>query len=182
MRRLVLVLGLACLLAGCARLDLFRRSERSAALSAGPRIGMPAPDIDGEDFDGKRLRLSDYRGKVTVVVFWASWCPPCRAMIPHERELVETHRGAPFALLSVNSDEDQDQARAIMARQQMTWPNWKTSGTSDPIARNWGVKSWPAIYVLDVNGIVRYMNVRGPQLENAVDTLLAEMAKEPRTK
>jgi thiol-disulfide isomerase/thioredoxin len=178
---MALILGLACLLAGCARLDVFRRSERPATLSSALRIGMPAPDIDGEDFDGNRLRLSDYRGKVIVVVFWASWCPPCRAMIPHERELVVKHRSKPFALLSVNSDEDHDEARAIMAKQQMTWPNWKTCGTNDAVARNWGVKSWPTIYVLDANGVVRYMNVRGPQLDNAVETLLAEMTKEPRT-
>jgi len=175
MRRLALILGIACLLTSCARPDLFRRSERTPALSGGPRIGQPAPEIDGEDFDGKRLRLSDYRGNVTVVVFWASWCPPCRAMIPHERELVEKHRGKPFALLSVNNDEDHDEARAIMAKQRMIWPNWKTCGTSDPICRAWNVKNWPAIYVLDANGIIRYTNLRGPQLENAVEALLAEM-------
>jgi thiol-disulfide isomerase/thioredoxin len=174
MRQLALILGLACLLTGCMRLDLFRRSAKPAMLPDGPRIGMPAPEIDGEDFDGQRLRLSEHRGKVVVVVFWASWCPPCRAMIPHERELVEKHRGKPFALLSVNNDEDHDEARAVMMKQHMTWPNWKTSGTGDPICRNWHVKNWPTIYVLDANGIIRYTNVRGKQLENAVDTLLAE--------
>jgi thiol-disulfide isomerase/thioredoxin len=172
---MALILGLACLLTGCMRLDLFRRSERSATLS-GPRIGLPAPEIDGEDFEGKRLRLSDHRGKVTVVVFWASWCPPCVAMIPHERELFDKHRGQPFAMLSVNCDEDHDSARAVMAKQRMTWPNWKTSGTSDRICRDWQVKSWPAVYVLDANGVLRYTDVRGLNLDNAVDTLLAEMA------
>ena len=103
-------------------------------------------------------------------------------MIPHERDLVERHRGQPFALLSVNNDEDHDAAREVIASQRMSWPNWKTSGTHDPICRNWHVTNWPSIYVLDANGVIRYTNVRGAALENAVATLLAETAKESRTK
>jgi thiol-disulfide isomerase/thioredoxin len=160
---------------GCARLNLFRRAEARSAVVEGPRVGQPAPDLNGVDFDGKPLRLSDYRGKVVVVTFWFSGCGPCRAMIPHERELVERHRDKPFALLSVNNDENPDAARRVMAKFGMTWPNWKTAGTNDAIVKTWNVDSWPAIFVIDAKGIVRYMNVRGAYLENAVDTLLAEM-------
>ena len=98
----VLLLGIALLTPSCMKLDFFKRKESPQTCKAGPRVGMPAPEIDGEDFDGMRVKLSDYRGKVVVVVFWASWCPPCCAMIPHERELVERNRDKPFAMLSVN--------------------------------------------------------------------------------
>ncbi len=69
-------------------------------------VGRPAPDVEGEDVDGKRFRLSDYRGKVVVLTFSGNWCGPCRAMYPHERNLVERMKGRPFELLSVNTDED----------------------------------------------------------------------------
>ena len=49
-------------------------------------VGKPAPEIEGVDVDGKPLKLSDYKGKVVVLVFWGSWCGPCMAQVPHERE------------------------------------------------------------------------------------------------
>jgi cytochrome oxidase Cu insertion factor (SCO1/SenC/PrrC family) len=67
-----LLFGLACLTTGCMKLGVFKRPEGPLPLAQGPRVGLPAPDLDGEDFDGKRFKLSDYRGKVVVVCFWAS--------------------------------------------------------------------------------------------------------------
>ena len=67
-------------------------------------VGRPAPDIEGEDADGHRFKLSDYRGKVVVLTFSGNWCGPCRAMYPQERELVARLKDRPFALLSVNTD------------------------------------------------------------------------------
>jgi hypothetical protein len=53
------------------------------------RVGRVAPDLAGEAVDGTKLKLSEHRGKVTVLVFWASWCGPCTRMVPHEKKLVE---------------------------------------------------------------------------------------------
>ena len=73
MRRLsVMALGFALVASGCLKLDLFKRSDRLVTLAQSPRIGEPAPEIDGVDFEGQRFKLSDYRGKVVVVSFWAS--------------------------------------------------------------------------------------------------------------
>jgi hypothetical protein len=66
------MLGLAFVTTGCMKLSFFKRAEGPLPLAQGPRVGSPAPDLEGEDFDEKRFKLSDYRGKVVVLTFWAS--------------------------------------------------------------------------------------------------------------
>src|SRR4051812_36117989 len=91
---------------GCARLNPFKHGDTTVANGLSP--GTPAPELVGEDFSGNRVNLADHRGKVVVVVFWASWCPPCRAMIPHERALAERHSNDSFILIGVNNDQNPD--------------------------------------------------------------------------
>ena len=138
-------------------------------------IGKPAPEIDGLDFEGKPLKLSNYRGKVVILVFWGTWCGPCMAEVPHERALVERLKGQPFALLGIDSEADQPTARKVMERERMTWPNWH-DGTTDegPIAQRYHVTGFPSIFVLDAKGIIRFNGPRGERLDQAVDTLLKE--------
>ncbi len=141
------------------------------------KVGKIAPEITGEDLGGKALKLSDHRGKVVVVCFWATWCGPCMAMVPHERELVKRMKGKPFALLGVNSDETHDREKAVKStrEKQMTWPSWWDGGFRGAIQTAYDVDHWPTVYVLDHKGVIRYFDVRGKDLDQAVDTLLAEM-------
>ena len=93
-----------------------RRTIRPMAESwlAGHRelaIGKLAPEIVGNDVDGKPLKLSDYRGKVIVLVFWASWCGPCMEQVPHEVALAKRLAGKPFTILGVNMDRTVAEAR-----------------------------------------------------------------------
>ena len=142
------------------------------------RPGKPAPEITGQDLDGKPLKLSDYRGKVVVLVFWGAWCGPCMRSIPMEQALVERLKDRPFALLGINSDADREQARAVVAREGVNWRSWFDGGRVDgPIAEEWHVRGWPTIIVLDRAGVIRYTglphHVPSP-LNDAVDSLLAE--------
>jgi thiol-disulfide isomerase/thioredoxin len=86
--------------------------------------GKPAPEIDGVGSDGKPLKLSDYRGKVVVLVFWGSWCGPCMREIPHERALAERLKDRSFAPLGVNCDDDRSTALKAMEMEHTQWPNW----------------------------------------------------------
>jgi AhpC/TSA family len=85
--------------------------KATGALFALHPVGKRAPEIEGQDLDGKKLKLSNFKGKVVVLVSWATWCAPCMAMVPHERELVKRLDGKPFALLGVNCDGDREKAR-----------------------------------------------------------------------
>lgn len=142
-------------------------------------IGKPAPEIEGVDMDGKPLRLSDYRGKVVVLAFWGAGCPGnWKALVPHERELVERLKGQPFALLGVACEEKKDTAREVLARQQMTWPNWfdGAPGTGS-IAKRYRVREHSNVYVLDAKGVIRARAFVAAGLDEPVDKLLAEMKR-----
>jgi thiol-disulfide isomerase/thioredoxin len=142
-------------------------------------IGKVAPEIEGESVDGKPLKLSDYRGKVVVLSFWASWCGPCMDLVPYERSLVKRLEGKPFALLGIDGDADRQKAANVMVKEAMTWPSWWDPDGDGPIATQWNVRGWPTIYILDHNGVIRYKNFLRNDLGILVDTLLKEMeAKE----
>ena len=138
--------------------------------------GKPAPEIDGVDFDGKPLKLSDYRGKVVVLVFWGTWCGPCMREVPHERELVERLKGKPFAVLGVNCDEDKQAAFKAIQTERITWPNWHDGAPGEgPITKRYHIRGYPTLFVVDGQGIIRYKQLAGVGLDKAVDDLLKDM-------
>jgi hypothetical protein len=100
-------------------------------------------------------------------------------MYPHERSLVERLKDKPFALLGVNSDTDKEQLAKRMAKEKITWRSfWNgPKGTDGPISQAWNVRGWPTIYVLDHKGVIRFKNVRGKQMDEAVNQLLEELAR-----
>ncbi len=145
--------------------------------------GKVAPEIEGEDIEGHKLRLSDYRGKVVVVSFWASWCGPCMQMVPHERAIAERLAGKPFVLVGVNGDSEKPAAKRAIAENKMTWQSFWNGGSEGGIAGTWNVHAWPTVYVLDSKGMIRlkfegYGGKRGDALLDAmVDRLLEEMER-----
>ena len=137
--------------------------------------GKPAPEIDGVDFSGKPLKLSDYRGKVVVLVFWGSWCGPCMREVPHERALAERLKDKPFAVLGVNCDDDKAAAASAIGAERITWPNWHDGVPgAGPIAERYHIRSFPTLFVIDGQGIIRHKQIAGVGLDKAVDQLLEQ--------
>ena len=96
-------------------------------------------------------------------------------MLPHERSLVQRLAGAPFALIGINSDRDRERIKKVL-QEKTTWRSfWDGGGTDGPIATRWNVRTWPAIYVLDAGGVIRFKGVRDVEMDRAVDSLLREM-------
>ncbi len=97
-------------------------------------------------------------------------------MYPDERSLVKRLVKRPFALLGVNSDRDREELKKAMAKEQISWRSfWNGGSTEGPISQAWRVQSWPTIFVLDGQGVIRYRDVRATALERAVDELLKEV-------
>ena len=138
--------------------------------------GKPAPPIEGVGMDGKPLKLSDYRGKVVVLVFWGTWCGPCMREVPHERAMTDKYKGKPFAMLGIDCEPDKAAALKVMAQEKITWPNWNDGDPGEgPIAQRYHVRGFPSTYIIDAKGIIRHIHLIGSALDGAVDKLLEEM-------
>lgn len=140
-------------------------------------IGKPAPEIVGEDIDGVKFKLSDYRGKVVLLSFWSTTCGPCMRAVPHEREIVERLKGKPFVLVGVNSDVDKTQLKSALEKHKIGWRSFwcGDEGAESGIYKAWGVTGIPAIYLLDDKGIIRSKRPYGQGLDETLDKLISEI-------
>ena len=102
-------------------------------------------------------------------------------MYPHERSLVEKHSADKFAIVGVNSERTLEAAKDAVKKNNLNWKNFYDGGTDGPIASRWNVNGWPTIYVIDAKGTIRYKDVRGDDLDAAIETLLAEMESPTET-
>ena len=147
-------------------------------------VGKPAPEITGTDLDGRPFKLSDYRGKVVLLTFWAGWCGACRDIASLERSFAETMRGRPFVLLGVNGDVDMVKLKEQMNAEHITARSWCDGGgnanTPGPIARRFNVHGWPSLYLLDARGVIRHKFFGTPSNEtlNSAIAALVQTAEE----
>ena len=97
-------------------------------------------------------------------------------MYAHERSLVKKYADKPFEIVGINSDRDRDKLKERMAEEEITWPSFfDGGGTGGPIASAWTVSGWPTIYVLDGEGRIRFKDVRGEDLDAALEELMGEL-------
>jgi thiol-disulfide isomerase/thioredoxin len=148
--------------------------EKYADVIADVSVGNPAPEIVSQDLDGKEAKLSALRGKVVVLDIWATWCKPCRDMIPHEREMVERLKDKPFALISISVDEKKETLKEFLSNEKMPWTHW-WNGARAGVIEDWNIEYFPTIYVIDAKGVIRHKNLREQKLEDAVNELLKDV-------
>ncbi len=137
-------------------------------------VGKAAPDAECELLEeGKKAKLSDYRGSVVVLDIWATWCGPCRQMIPHERDMVKHFEGKKFKLVSVSADAKKETLTKFLEKEEMPWTHW-WNGAKGGLVEEYQVRFYPTVYIIDGKGVIRAKHLRGDDLEKFVDKLLAE--------
>ncbi len=120
-----------------------------------PYHGDPIPQpLNLETQQGKRFIKTNYRGKVTLVNFWASWCGPCVKEIPSLNNLRKKMQGKPFQLISVNYAEDKQHVSDFMKKVEVNFP--VLLDTDGLVSKNWGVSVFPATFVIGPDGKIRY--------------------------
>ncbi|MEX2119863.1 MAG: redoxin family protein [Pirellulales bacterium] len=128
--------------------------------------GMPAPEIAGIDLADQPMTLSEHRGKVVLLNFWATWCGPWMKLIPHERELAVQFHDQPFVIVGVNSDDDVEAAREAVARNQVTWRSFRdTNGDKPAISNEWKIIGYPSVFLIDHHGTIRKRWIESPSPE-----------------
>ena len=140
----------------------------------GVKAGELAPDFELKDSDGKRVKLSDFRGKIVFLDFWATWCGPCRGEIPHLKELAKNFGSRDdFVLLSVSLDTDAAKWREFIRKEQMNWRHALDDKNWEGVASKYGVTGIPTTFLLDKDGKVLKTDLRGQSVVSEVADGLA---------
>lgn len=139
----------------------------------------PAKNFSLQDLDGKTHTLSDYRGKVVLINFWATWCPPCRREMPSLERLHQKLKGEAFVILAADQQEDYDTVFAFTGQldPQPTFPILLDSKTA--VSRAWKVQGLPSSFLVDKRGQVVYRAVGGREFDHPeIERLIRDLIKE----
>jgi peroxiredoxin len=158
---LVCVAALGAVFIGRFLIALARatRSERSGACRAmDPQLlSVKAPGFELPDLAGEKRRLADFAGKVVLLNFWATWCPPCVEELPSMIQLQESMGGRDFVLLTVSVDDSVKVVRDFLSRHRRVIGAMKVLiDPSRKIPRSYGTEKFPESYLIDQDGVVRY--------------------------
>lgn len=140
------------------------------------RAASPAPKLEARDLAGAPRSLADYRGKVVLLNFWATWCPPCQREMPSLERLRARMAGQPLEIVAVSSAETPEEVKAYLARMKLGFPVLLDTDGSN--TRRWKVFALPTTFLLDAGGRVRQV-LTGPaewdegEALTAVESVLA---------
>ena len=149
----------------------------SLVLAAG-QVGKPPPPIDAPDLEGTVVRLSELRGRVVLVDFWATWCGPCRRSLPSYSALQRKH-GDRLVVLAVSVDEEREAVAAFVEHHRL-----ELRVVHDPegaVAGRWEPPKMPTAWLIDREGVIRHVyegfeDGDGPTIIRDVETLLGPAA------
>jgi peroxiredoxin len=151
-----------------------------AALAEGASsalIGKPAPDFQLVGLDGKPVKLSEQKGSVVIVDFWATWCGPCVASLPHLNKVYEDHKAAGLKVFAVSVDEDQSRVKPFVEEKKLTI-HVLFEDDKHETSHNYGVTGIPQTVVIGKDGVVKQVFVGfGPGSEEAVAKTVEEAMK-----
>src|SRR6476469_5575079 len=140
-----------------------------------------APPFVVTTLDGQRISMDELKGKVVLLDFWATWCGPCRAALPHMQTIATTFDGEPLVVLSVSIDQDEQKWKDFIAKNGMTWPQYLDGGFTGPVARLFSVNAIPHTFTIDADGVLQDEQIGDSSVEGKLKKLI-DRAKEEKRK
>jgi thiol-disulfide isomerase/thioredoxin len=150
------------------------KSQRAARYISQPELARArmAPAFAVTTIDGQRVSLDDFKGKVVLLDFWATWCGPCREALPHMKSIAKNFQGQPLVILSVSLDSNEQLWKDFVAKNEMTWLHTRDGGFEGPVSRMFGIQAIPHTFTIDADGVLQDERIGDASIEGKLKKLV----------
>ena len=136
-------------------------------------VGGPAPPFTLNDLEGRQVNLTDYRGNVVLLNFWATWCEPCKKEMPEMQAAYDQYKDQGFVVLAINFGGKADEASSFAHHGRLTFPILLDPGVK--VASRYGVVSLPVSFFIDQEGIIRERVFGGTLTADGIDKVIRHL-------
>jgi tetratricopeptide (TPR) repeat protein len=156
------------------------QARRLMAKPALARLNL-APDFKVLSIKGEQLSLEKYRGKIILLDFWATWCGPCIYEMPELKKIWKKYGGDNFVIIGISFDNSQRTLESYIEKEGITWPQYFEGRTGGSLAMSYGVEGIPHTVLIDQDGAIHAIGLRGGRLSGKIGDLIKQIQKQPGT-
>lgn len=136
-------------------------------------VGKPA-EIAFTAVDGRKINLSELRGRVVLLDFWATWCGPCMRELPHLKTTYAKYHDKGFDIVGISFDRDRSALQSVVQGMDIPWPQYfEDSQDGHQFGLKFGIRHYPSMWLVDRKGVIRFISA-GQDMDKKIETLLAE--------
>lgn len=172
---LALLAGFAAFVFAAESKDDFKRERKEGDTTKDALEGKAPPELKVKDWantGGKDLKLADLKGKVVILDFWGTWCGPCRAAMPHMKELYARHKDKGLVVIGVHTTNGSEEMAKYVQDEALPWPT--AIDVEKGTVTAFKVDSYPDYYIIDKAGNLRVADLANAEVDRVVEALLKE--------